>query len=108
MGSFRKLKRSSAVTFWASSSLALYLLAATANAETGVVSATGSGHDAPDAIVNLLRTTIGKYFRSDPKPQLQLTRVILQTEIVPNASSFVQSYKIVDGGKAGVVTLSAN
>jgi hypothetical protein len=98
--------------YWVSSNLP-YLLAAalffsvpTTHAESGVVSATGSGHDAPEAIVNLLRTAIGKYFRNEPDPQL--TRVILQTEILPNASSFVQSYRITDAGKSGTVSLAAN
>lgn len=98
--------------YWASSRVA-YLVAAAlyfgvpfACAESGVVSATGSGRDAPEAIVNLLRTTIGKYFHNEPNPQL--TRVILQTEILPNASSFVQSYRITDAGKSGTVSLAAN
>ncbi|MGZ3657501.1 MAG: hypothetical protein ACXVCI_15420 [Bdellovibrionota bacterium] len=97
--------------FWASSKtlylVALVALGATsARAETGVVSATGAGHDTPEAITNLLRTTIGKYFKNEPDPQL--TRTILQTEILPNASSFVQSYRITDGSKSGLVSLSAN
>jgi len=85
---------------------ALVFSAPIALADSGVVSATGSGRDAPEAIVNLLRTTIGKYFRSEPNPAL--TRVILQTEVLPNASSFVQSYRITDASKAGTVSLSAN
>jgi hypothetical protein len=85
---------------------ALLFCAAHAHAEGGVVQATGAGRDAPEAIVNLLRTTIGKHFRTEPNPQL--TRVILQNEILPNASSYVQSYRITDTGKSGTVSLAAN
>lgn len=97
------------MTCWASSS-ALYLVAAllfttgAARAAEGVVNATGTGRDTSEAITNLLRTTVGKYFKEQP----QLTRAILQTEIVPNASSFVQSYKLNEGSKGGAVSLSAN
>ena len=111
MGSSRKSKRSSAVTYWAFSKAFAYLLAAAvlcspwAYAESDVVSATGSGRDTPEAITNLLRTTVGKYFR---EPEPQLTSTILQTEILPNAASFVQSYRITEGGTSGSVSLSAN
>ncbi len=89
-----------------------YLLAAlllafsfAARAETGLVNASGTGRDTPDAITNLLKSTVGKYFRDTPA---SLSRPILQTEILPNASSFVQSYKITEGGRSGAVTLSAS
>jgi hypothetical protein len=48
---------------------------------------------------------VGKYFKEDPET---LTKSILQNEILPNASSFVQSYKILEGGRGTSVSLSAN
>src|SRR5690606_2502079 len=36
------------------------------------------------------------------------TKNVLQSEILQNASSFVQSYRILEGSKASAVTLSAN
>lgn len=74
-------------------------------AETGVVSAVGVGRDTPDAIANLLKVTSGKYFK---EYSASLVKSVLQTEILPNASSFVQSYRILDGGRSGSLQLSAN
>lgn len=92
--------------------LPAYLLAAfmtvtscPAMAESGVVSAVGTGRDSADAISNLLKSTVGKHFREYPP---QLIRSVLQAEILPNASSFVQSYKILEGGRGGAVSLSAS
>jgi hypothetical protein len=84
--------------------LILLLPSVLAHAESGVVNASGTGHDAPEAISSLLRSTVLRYFKDQP----QLTRDILQDEILPNASSFVQSYKIEDGSSASGVILSAN
>lgn len=84
--------------------LAALLMSASSYAETGVVSATGVGKDTPEAIINLLKVTVGKYFKTDP----QFTHAVLQTEILPNASSFVQSYKLNEGSHPGAVSLSAN
>ena len=90
-------------------SLKAYLLAAVlavpALAETGEVSAIGMGRDAAEATNSLLRNTVNKYFTDEPAP---LTKSILQQEILPNASSFVQSYKVLEGGRAGAMSLSAN
>ncbi len=90
----------------------VYLLAAFALAsgiasasDSGIVSASGTGHDVPEAITNLLKTTFDKYFRDQPP---EILRSILQTEIFPNAASFVQSYKIQGGGNAGSVSLVAS
>lgn len=96
-----------------SASLKAYLVAAllfmptlahTARAETGEVSAVGSGHDAGEATLSLLRSTVAKYFKDEPAA---VVRNVLQNEIIPNASSFVQSYRVLDS-KAGNVTISAN
>jgi len=91
--------------------LRAYLLAAfflipasLALGETGVVTAVGTGRDPPDAIANLLKATVGKHFRDHPAA---LSKAVLQAEILPNASSFVQSYKILEGGRPGSVSLSA-
>lgn len=110
MGLFARSKRSSVGTCWASSRplvylLALALLATEASADTGVVSAVGYGRDASEAIVSLLRAAITKNFKDEPAV---LTKAVLQNEIIPNASSFVQSYRILEGGKSGHVALSAN
>lgn len=83
----------------------LFLCVSPASAETGVVSAVGTGRDTGDAIANLLKVTVAKYFKSHPAP---LTKSVLQSEILPNASSFVQSYKILEGGRSGAVQLSAS
>ncbi len=85
---------------------AFYLLPAAAFAETtGVVSSVGTGRDAGEAIANLLKVTLAKHFKEQPPA---LVRAVLQSEILPNASSFVQSYKILEGGRAGAVSLSAS
>jgi hypothetical protein len=84
---------------------AFFALAAAAQAETGVVSAVGTGRDSGDAISNLLKTTMGKYFKSQPPRYITS---VLQGEILPNASSFLQSYKMLEGSRAGMVQLSAS
>ncbi|MGZ3693815.1 MAG: hypothetical protein ACXWQO_06415, partial [Bdellovibrionota bacterium] len=76
-----------------------------ASAETGEVSAVGFGRDAAEATVSLLRATVVKYFKDEPA---NLTRNVLQNEILPNASSFVQSYKVLDSGKSGSMGITAN
>lgn len=76
-----------------------------ASGETGIVSAVGSGREASEAIVSLLRSVVAKYFK-DESPAL--SKAVLQNEIVPNASSFVQSYKILEGGRGSSVSLSAS
>lgn len=101
--------------FWAFSKMPIhaYLLAyflaclaiCPAFAETGTVSAVGTGRDTPEAIANLLKSTVARYFKSQPAP---LSRSVLQSEILPNASSFVQSYKIIEAGRPGSVNLSAS
>lgn len=100
--------------YWAfnrSLSASLYLLAALslgagpAFAESGIVNAVGYGKESPEAINSLLRSVVTKYFKDDPEA---LTKAVLQNEILPNASSFVQSYKILEGGRGASVSLSAN
>ncbi len=113
MASSARSKKSLGRTCWASSKprlLSLYLLAlvfsfsAETRAETGIVSAIGSGKETAEAMVSLLRSVVGKYFRDSPAA---LSRAILQSEIAPNASSFVQSYKILES-RRDAVSLSAN
>jgi hypothetical protein len=79
-------------------------LARNAHAETGEVSAIGSGHDAAEATLSLLRSTVAKYFKDEPSA---VVRSVLQNEILPNAASFVQSYRVLDS-KAGTMSISAN
>lgn len=74
-------------------------------ADTGIVSAIGTGRDSNEAIVSLLKNSVTKHFRSEPA---NLSKQILQSEILTNATSFVQSYKVIEGGKGGAVSLSAN
>lgn len=111
MGSSKRSRKFSGATCSGFSKHAYLLAALTficalpAYAETGVVSAVGTGRDSGDAIANLLKVTVAKYFKSQPA---QLTKSVLQSEILPNASSFVQSYKILEGGRAGAVQLSAS
>jgi len=102
-----------AATFLVSNKMRLsaYLLAAFSMiaafpsfADSGVVSAVGTGRDSTEAISNLLKSTVGKHFREHSP---QLLRAVLQFEILPNASSFVQSYKIIEGGRGSSVSLSA-
>lgn len=80
-------------------------LSASALAQTGVVNAIGSGRDSGDAISALLRSVVGKYFK-DESPTI--TKAVLQSEIAPNGSAFVQSYKILEGGRSGAVSIGAN
>ncbi len=114
MALFKRSKKSSAEMFSGSNNFHLlaYLLAAfvplfsgSVFAATGTVSAVGTGRDASEAIANLLKVTVAKHFKDYPAP---LTRSVLQSEILPNASSFVQSYKILEGGRSGAVSLSAS
>jgi hypothetical protein len=113
MGSSKRSRKYSGVTC-SGFSKGIYLLAALlcvsaysgeAGAETGVVSAVGAGRDTGDAIANLLKVTTSKYFKAH---SASLTKGVLQAEILPNASSFVQSYKILEGGRSGGVQLSAS
>ena len=93
--------------FWASSKVFLFLLAIpAARAELGIVSGIGTGKDVPEATSALLKSVVAKNFR-DPN-SLPLLRSVLQFEILPNSSSFVQSYKILDSGKSKMVNLSAS
>lgn len=116
MDSSKKSKKSSGATCWLSSKAktartGIYLLAlalaapvnATA-AEGGVVSAVGTGKDSGEAIANLLRTAVNKYFKDEPAT---LSKAVLQSEMIPNATSFVQSYRLLESAK-GTVSLSAN
>src|SRR5687768_15979203 len=109
MALFKRLKKSSGAMF--SPSRKVYLLASitllftsVAGAETGEVSAVGSGRDSSEASVSLLRSTVSKYFKDEPAA---ITQNVLQNEIIPNASSFVQSYKVLESQK-GMVSISAN
>ena len=119
MPSSKKLKRSSAATCSVFNKAGFYLLAfaaanlatsiaaappAFAAAETGVVSATGTGPDTNSAIAGLLRAAVNKYFADEPAP---LRGALLQNEIIPNATSYVQSYRLLESPK-GTVALSAN
>jgi hypothetical protein len=95
------------VTSWAFSKAVLLLLASfPAYAEMGVVNGIGAGRDVPEATAALLRTVVTKNFREPAA--LPLVRSVLQFEVIPNASSFVQSYRILDSGKSKTVNLSAN
>lgn len=115
MASSKRSKKYSAVMSLASSkprragffllTLAALSLAPFAGAETGIVSAVGTGKDVPEAIISLLRSAVGKYFGGGESAAL--ARNVLQNEIIPNASAFVQSYRIVESGR-GAVSLSAN
>jgi hypothetical protein len=117
----KRLKRSSGATCSDSNKrflaprAGLYLLALAALAgplaspahaagETGVVSANGTGGDTASAIAGLLRATVNKYFTDEPAP---LRTSLLQSEMIPNATSFVQSYRLLESPK-GTVSLSAN
>jgi hypothetical protein len=116
----KRLKRSSGATCSvfskriAASRAGIYLLAVAAltaplgvpayAAETGVVAANGTGGDTASAIAGLLRTAVGKYFTDEPAA---LRNSLLQSEIIPNATSFVQSYRLLESPK-GTVSLSAN
>jgi hypothetical protein len=115
MHSSKKLKKSSGATcsLFSKQSLAslgllalsaLFLPKAACAEASGVVAAVGSGKEASDAIANLLRATMAKYFSDEPAA---LTKSLLDREIIPNATSFVQSYKLLDSAK-GTVSLSAN
>lgn len=73
-------------------------------AESGSVSVTGSGRDSAEAMVSLLKSSVARYFKTDQN----LVKPILQYEILPNAASFVQSYKMLEGSRGGSVTISAN
>jgi hypothetical protein len=73
--------------------------------QAGVVNAIGSGRDSSEAISSLLRSVVAKYFKDEPQP---LTKAVLQSEITPNGSAFVQSYKILEGGRSGSVSIGAN
>jgi hypothetical protein len=114
MGLFKRLKKYSAAMCSASNkrgSLGVYLLALViamappAAADTGIVSAVGSGREVSEATLALLQSVVGKYFREEPA---NLSKGILQNEILPNSSSFVQSYKILEGGRGSSVSLSAS
>lgn len=74
-------------------------------AQSGVVNAIGSGRDSSEAIAALLRSVVGKYLK-DEAPNV--TKSILQAEVVPNGSAFVQSYKILEGGRSGSTSIGAN
>jgi hypothetical protein len=75
------------------------------SAESGEVSSIGIGRDVTEATSSLLRNAVSKYLRDEPAA---ITNPIVQHEIIPNASSFVQSYKVLEGSKGGSVSLSAN
>lgn len=74
-------------------------------AQSGVINAVGSGRDSNEAIAALLRSVVGKYLK-DESPNV--TKAILQSEVVPNGSAFVQSYKILEGGRSGSTSIGAN
>lgn len=73
-------------------------------AESGVISATGTGRDTAEAMSSLLRNSVLRYFKTEQN----LVRPILQYEILPNAASFVQSYKVADGNHGAMVTINAS
>ena len=111
MGLFKRSKKSLEKMCLGSNSMRLFffLWLATvfipnAYAESGIVNVTGSGHDSAEATVSLLKSAVARYFKTDQS----LVRPILQYEILPNASSFVQSYKLADGSKPGNMTIGAN
>jgi hypothetical protein len=118
MASSKRSKKYSVVMCSASNrrracAVAFYLLAAVpamglsphAFAESGVVNASGAGRDTSEAIANLLKVTVAKYFKDQPQAYL---RSILSNEILPNASSFVQSYKLAEGARPGLSALNAS
>jgi hypothetical protein len=110
----KRSKRSSGVTSLASSKALIAVLLLTApcffwpgalRADAGIVSATGSGKEISEAIVALLRSVMARHFSDVPA---QLSKNIFQNEIAPNAASFVQSYRILEGGRGSAVSLTAN
>lgn len=85
--------------------LALLLSLPNVHAETGVVNLTGSGKDPADAMASVLRVSVTKNFKGDAA----FVKSVLQNEISPNASSFVQSYRVVEGGNGkSFVSISAS
>jgi hypothetical protein len=74
-------------------------------AEGGVVNAAGAGRDTSEAIANLLKVSVSKYFKDQSPAYL---RSVLVSEILPNASSFVQSYKLAEGARPGLTALNAS
>jgi len=75
-------------------------------AETGIVSGIGYGRDVNEAIAALLRSVILKNFRSPESANL--LKNVIQQEIIPNSSAFVQSYRLLDGVKGKSISVSAN
>ncbi len=116
MDSSKKSKKSSGATCWLSNRAktartGIYLLAlalatpvSAVGAEGGIVSAVGTGRDSGEAIANLLRTAVNKYFKDEPA---NLSKSVLTSEMIPNATSFVQSYRLLESPR-GTVSLSAN
>jgi len=104
---FSKRARAGAYLLALTLALALALAGPPLNAQaaaSGVVVATGSGGDTASAIASLLRATVTKHFTDEPAA---LRGALLQSEIIPNATSFVQSYRLLESPK-GSVALSAN
>lgn len=74
--------------------------------EVGVVSGVGYGRDVSEATAALLRSVILKNFR---KPETaNLLKNVIQQEIIPNSSAFVQSYRLLDGVKGKSISISAS
>src|SRR5690606_4855626 len=115
MASSKRSKKFSAAMSWAFNrrlgavfyllALALVFSGSKARAESEIVSAVGSGKEVSDAMGAALRSVVSKHFKKDQAPGLQ---GILQSEIIPNASSFVQSYRLLDGKRGQSVAISAN
>lgn len=78
---------------------------ASARAESGTVSLIGSGKDSGEAIAALLRVAVSKHLKS---VEPALAQSVLKNEIMPNSSSFVQSYRMLDSGGGTYVNLSAS
>jgi hypothetical protein len=72
--------------------------------EGGVVTVVGAGKDSGEALNAALRTAITRNLKNDQ----ELIRSVQPGEISPNANSFIQSYRLIEGGRAGVVSVSAN
>jgi hypothetical protein len=76
-----------------------------ARAESGSVSLVGSGKDSAEAIAALLRVAVAKHLKSIESSYAQ---AVLKNEILPSSTSFVQSYRILEGGRNSFVNLSAS
>src|SRR5665213_1433675 len=92
LGSNKVGRRTAPIQFFFIVLFMVIMNAAPAFSDSGVITVTGTGKDTGEAIAYILRSIVTKHFRSDAT----LVSPILQNEILPNAASFVQSYKMAD------------